>query len=189
MPLKAATPGGDSLSVVRLRLLLIAVVIGVCGVVAGVAAPGGSARPGALGDGCLVMSQGFGKVTITLTRGVVFGRFQEGWVAYSDVDGDATANLPKVPGVPFTKVADHLWKFGPAANVRFRSSGPTKLIVNAQSVDLSVAGKGTAVLSVNGFIQDFAGKFSVDAASFCEDNFQQMPLTPTRFLISSPVTG
>jgi hypothetical protein len=187
MSLKAATPCGDSLSVVR--LFLCAVVIGICGVVAGVAAPGGSARSDALGDGCLVVSQGFGKVTITLTRGVVFGRFQEGSIVYVDVDGGTTPNLPKVPLVAPAKVGEHAWKFGTAANVRFRSTGPTKLILYAQSVDLSVAGKGTAVLSVSNFIQDFAGKFSVDASSFCEDNFQPMPLTPTRFLISSPVQG
>jgi hypothetical protein len=59
--------------------------------------------------------------------------------------------------------------------------------VNAQSVDLSVAGKGKAVLSVNGFSQDIAGKFSVDAGSFCEDGFQKMPLNPTKVLVSSPV--
>ena len=111
-------------------------------------------------------------------------------MAYSDVDGDVTTtNLPKVPGVIPTKVNDHVWKFGPAANVRFRSAGPTKLIVNAQSVDLSVAGKGTASLFLDRWIQDFAGKFSVDANSFCEDNFQKMPLNPTKFQISSPVAG
>ena len=50
-----------------------------------------------------------------------------------------------------------------------------------------MAGKGKAVLSVNGFSQDIAGKFSVDASSFCEDSFQRMPLNPTKVLISSPV--
>jgi hypothetical protein len=174
----------------RPRLLVGAALIVVSGALAGVFATVGDARSSTPGDGCLVVSKGFGKVTITLTRGVVFGRFQEGWVSYSDVDGDGTTtNLPKVPGVIPTKINDHVWKFGPAADVRFRSSGPTKLIVNAQSVDLSVAGKGTASLFLNGWIQEFAGKFSADDASFCEDNFQKMPLTPTRFQISSPVAG
>jgi hypothetical protein len=174
----------------RPRLLVGAALIVVSGALAGLLATTGSARSSAPGDGCLVVSKGFGKVTITLSRGVVFGRFQEGTLAYSDQDGDdTTTNLPKVPGVVPTKVNDHLWKFGPAANVRFRSSGPTKLIVNAQSVDLSVAGKGTATVFLNGWIQEFAGKFSVDDESFCEDNFQKMPLTPTKFQISSPVAG
>jgi hypothetical protein len=177
----------------RPRFLVGAALIVVCGALAGVYATAGDARSSTPGDGCLVVSKGFGKITITLTRGVVFGRFQEGWLAYSDQDGDdTTTNLPKVPGVIPTKINDHVWKFGPAANgggVRFRSAGPTKLIINAQSVDLSVAGKGTASLFLNGWIQDFAGKFSVDANSFCEDNFQKMPLTPTKFQISSPVAG
>ena len=174
----------------RPRLLVGAALIVVSGALAGILATTGEARSSAPGDGCLVVSKGFGKVTITLTRGVVFGRFQEGSLAYSDVDSDDTSsNLPKVPGVIPTKVNDHVWKFGPAANVRFRSAGPTKLIINAQSVDLSVAGKGTAMLFLDRWIQDFAGKFSVDDQSFCEDNFQKMPLTPTRFQISSPVAG
>ena len=92
----------------------------------------------------------------------------------------------------FTKAVatDHIWKYGPADSVRFRATGPTKLIINAQFIDLSVAGKGTAVLSVGGFLPDITGnKFSVDAASFCEEGFQQMPPLPTRVPISSPVAG
>ncbi len=175
----------------RSRLLAGVALVVVAGAIAGVFATGGDARSSTPGDGCLVVNKGFGKMTITLTRGVVFGRFQEGTLAYSDQDsGDTTTNLPKVPGVTPTKVNDHVWKFVAAGpNVRFRSAGPTKLIINAQSVDLSVAGKGTATLFLDRWIQDFAGKFSVDATSFCEDNFQKMPLTPTKFQISSPVAG
>ncbi len=87
------------------------------------------------------------------------------------------------------KISDHVWRYGPADNLRFRATGPTKLIVNAQFIDLSVAGRGSAILSAASFDQTFAGSFSVDAASFCGDKFQQMPLTPTRFSISSPVAG
>jgi hypothetical protein len=135
-----------------------------------------------------VVNKGFGKITITLSRGIVFGRFLSGTLTYSDQDTtDTVTNLPKVRGVDPTKVNDHVWTYGPAELVRFRSAGPTKLTVNAQSVDLSVAGKGKALLSVNGFSQDIAGKFSVDASSFCEDGFQKMPLNPTKVLISSPV--
>jgi hypothetical protein len=155
---------------------------------AGAFAAAGEAQPNSPGDGCLVVNKGFGKITLTLSRGIVFGRFQSGTLTYTDQDSsDSVTNLPKVPGVSPTKVNDHVWTYGPADLVRFRSAGPTKLTVNATSVDLSVAGKGKAALSVNGFIQDIAGKFSVDASSFCEDGFQKMPLNPTRVLISSPV--
>jgi len=155
---------------------------------AGAFAATGDAQSTTPGDGCLVVNKGFGKITITLSRGIVFGRFQSGLLTYNDQDStDTVTNLPKVPGVVPTKVNDHVWTYGPAELVRFRSAGPTKLTVNAQSVDLSVAGKGKAVVSVNGFSQDIAGKFSVDASSFCEDGFQKMPLNPTKVLISSPV--
>src|SRR5262245_7501046 len=86
-----------------------------------------SARQNAVGDGCLVVEQGYGKVTIALTRGIIFGRFQSGTITYSDQDTtDGVLNLPKVPQVVPTKVGDHTWVYGPAADVRFRASGPTK---------------------------------------------------------------
>jgi hypothetical protein len=171
----------------RLRLLgtLFVLSIGIAGVFAAT----GSARSATPGDGCLVVKQGYGKVTITLTRGVIFGRFQSGTLVYVDNEADSVANLPKVPGVVPTKTGDHTWQYGVADNVRFRSSGPTKLIVNAQWIDLSAAGKGTAKLWVADFDQDIAGKFSVDDESFCEVGFQKMPLVPSKFLISSPVAG
>ena len=170
-----------------MRPYLCAAVLIVTGLVAGMAAPGGSARSTTPGDGCLVVSQGFGKVTVTLMRGVIFGRFSGGILLYSDQGGDA--RLPIVPGVTPTRSSEHVWKYGTADNVRFRATGPTKLIVNATFIDLSVAGKGTAVLSVGTFDPAIAGKFSVDASSFCGSDFQQMPLVPTRFPISSPVAG
>jgi hypothetical protein len=171
----------------RVLATLFVLAIGAAGVFAATA----GAQPQSPGDGCLVVNKGFGKITLMLSRGIVFGRFQSGTLSYTDQDTtDNVTNLPKVPGVAFTKVNDHVWTYGPAdtpTGVRFRSAGPTKLTVNAQSIDLSVAGKGKAVLSVAGFSQDIAGKFSVDDDSFCEDNFQKMPLSPTKFLISSPV--
>ena len=172
-----------------MRLLLCAAVVISCGLVAGIAAPGGSARASAPGDGCLVVSQGFGKVVVALTRGVIFGRFQSGSLSYNDQGGEP--NLPIVPGVtPAKSVAsDNVWKYGPADNVRFRATGPTRLVVNAQFIDLSVAGRGAATLYVGSFIPDFAGKVSVDASSFCEANWQRMPRIPTRYSISSPVAG
>ena len=119
----------------RSRLLAGVALVVVAGAIAGVFATGGDARSSTPGDGCLVVSKGFGKMTVTLTRGVVFGRFQAGSLGLQRLDGDVTTtNLPKVPGVTPTKVNDHVWKFVAAGpNVRFRSAGPTKLIVNAQS--------------------------------------------------------
>src|SRR5262252_2104566 len=139
---------------------------------AGAFAATGSAQPTTVGDGCLVVEQGYGKVTITLTRGIIFGRFQSGTITYSDQDTtDAVSNLPKVPQVIPTKVGDHTWVYGPADNVRFRTAAPTKLTIDAQYISLSAAGKGWTRLSVgtgpSAFSQDIAGKFSVDDKSFC----------------------
>ena len=171
-----------------MRPLLCAAAVLATGLVVGIAVPGGSAATTTVGDGCLVVSKGYGKVTITLTRGVVFGRFQSGWLTYSDL-GQSAPNLPTVPQVPFTKLKDHLWMYGQADNVRFRASGPTKLTINAQWMNRSVAGKGTAILSTAGFIQDIAGTYSNDSASFCDDpaTFLKMPILPTKVQISSPI--
>ena len=176
----------------RVLTTLLVVSIGAAGVFVATATaraqmPARSQMPG---DGCLVVEQGYGKVTIGLTRGVILGRFQSGTIRYSDQDTtDAVVNLPKVPQVLPTKVGDHTWIYGPADNVRFRASGPTKLTINAQYIYLSAAGKGWTRLWVAGFLPDIAGKFSVDDASFCAAGFQKMPLVPTRFPISSPVAG
>src|SRR5579859_5912736 len=168
-----------------MRPLLCAAAIVFSGALAGVFATGGAASTATPGDGCLVVSKGFGKVTITLSRGIISGRFASGTLWYSDLNSD-TPRLPSVPGdVAFTKTSDHLWKYGTADFLRFRTSGPTKIIVNATSMDLSVAGKGTGVLWTNGFIQSIAGTFSADATSFCDDptSFLKMPVAPTKVQI------
>jgi hypothetical protein len=171
-----------------MRPLLYAALIVVSGLTVGILAPLGGATTSTPGDGCLVVDQGFGKVTINLTRGVVFGSFQQGYLLATDQNGDA--KLPIVPGVTPVKVSDHTWKYGQADNVRFRTTGgPTTLVVNALFMNLSVAGKGTATLSVTTFRPSISGRFSVDASSFCSDNFQRMPLAATKYQISSAVAG
>ena len=178
-----------------MRPLLCAAAILVSGAVAGVYAAVVSARSTTPGDGCLVVQGGFGKVTVTLTKGVVFGRYTDGFLLYNDQGGDV--NLPNVPGVFPTKslINDNVWKYSNATNVRFRTTGPTKLTIDATFINLSVAGKGTAVLSRAGLthvpstLLPPSNAYSVDAASFCEDNFQKMPLALTKVQIASPVSG
>jgi len=175
-----------------MRLLVCASVLAVS-VVAGVFAPGGTARSTTPGDGCLVVTKGYGRITVALTRGVVFGRFQSGTLKYDDQGLDPT--LPRVAGVRPTKLGDHVWVYGPGDGVRFRASGPTKLVVYAQSIDLSVAGRGAAVVSDAGLdavpsvLNPPYNAYSVDSGSFCEDNFQKMPQFPVRVQISSSVAG
>ena len=173
-----------------MRPLLCAAAILAAGAVVGVAAPGGAARSSLAGDGCLVVSEGFGKVTINLRRGVVFGRFSSGTLTVNDLDGEAkqpTINGGLTGSVAGVKISDHLTQYS-ADSMRFRTSGPEKLTINATFIDLSVAGKGSATLWSTSFEPDFSGTFSVDAASFCTDNFQQMPALPKRFPISTPLS-
>lgn len=146
-------------------------------------AASGRASGGTVGDGCLVVSNGFGRVSFTLTRGVVFGRFGEGTVKIEDLD-ETDSSVPKVYNALQVKVGEH--KYSYTGNlVRFRTTGPVKVSINAQFIDLSVVGKGTALLSANSFdVPD--NVFSVDAASFCEEGFQELPLKPTKFPIAAP---
>lgn len=178
----------------RPRPLLCAALIVVSGALAGVFAGTGVAQTATPGDGCLVVQGGYGKVWINLTRGVVFGRFESGQLQYSDLNLDVT-RLPTVPGLTPTKTKDHLWTYPTATNVRFRATAPTKLLVYAQSMDLSVAGKGTASITragldfVPSILSPPSNAYSVDAASFCGANFQKMPLLLAKVQISSPVAG
>jgi hypothetical protein len=173
----------------RVRTLLCAVVLGLAvGAAAGLAAPQGRATTRTPGDGCLVVQSGFGKVTVVLTRGVLFGRAQSGTVTIDDlVAGDGT---PRVFGfsITRTRVADRTYQYS-GANLRFRSTGAVRLTVSdATFIDLSVVGRGAATLSSGTFDVPF-NLFSVDSASFCEEGFQQMPVKPTRFVLASPDIG
>jgi hypothetical protein len=172
-----------------MRPLLCAALVVVSGLTVGVFAPRGSATANTPGDGCMVVSNGIGKVTVKLTRGVVFGRFQEGDVTIDDLSTDDAP--PSVYGTPGVKVGDHSKKY--TGNlIRFRTNGPVKITINAQTINLSVVGKGTAWLSSFNFdVLPPDNVFSVDAASFCEDNFQPMPTLqkPAKYSISSPIAA
>jgi len=186
--LKVGTPGGDSLTYVR--PLVCAAAILVSGLAVGISAPSGAASHATPGDGCLVVTDANGRVSLNLTRGIVFGRFDSGTIVASD-DG---AQLPTVKSAVATltgvKIGEHTWKYGPADNVRFRTSGPTKLTVReANFIELSAVGRGTATLSGASFFQPATSSFSVDSSSFCLDGQQDMPSIPTKYQISSPIAG
>jgi hypothetical protein len=171
-----------------MRPLVSAAFVIASGVLAGVLAPGGhatSATAGTLGDGCLVVKQGIGKVVVSLTRGVVFGRFDEGTVKFDDVVPSDNSTIKVFPAAP-TKVTD-TWTTYSGFQIRFRTSGALRISFLGQGLDLSAVGKGTALLSSAGL--GFAGSFSVDAASFCQDGFQTMPPVATKFPVANPVTG
>ncbi len=174
-----------------MRPLLCAALVLASGLVVGIVAPRGGATTSTPGDGCLVVQNGLGRITVSLTRGVVFGRFSQGTVKIDDpIEGDGSP--PSVYGAPAVKLTDHRTSYT-GDQVRFRTAGAVKIVVNAQAIQLSAVGKGWAQLfagdSLGGFVPGFSGKFSVDAASFCQDNLLQMPAVATKYPISSPVAG
>ncbi len=166
-----------------MRLVACALTAVAASVLAALSAPSGEASGGTVGDGCLVVTNGFGKVAFTLSRGVVFGRFGEGTVKIEDLDV-ASTSVPKVYNALPVKIGERKYSYT-GTLVRFRTTGPVRISIYAQFIDLSVVGRGTALLSASSF--DFADNlFSVDAASFCEEGFQPLPLKPTRFPIAAP---
>ena len=171
-----------------MRPLACAALVIASGALVGVFAPGGRATSRAVttpGDGCLVVKQGIGKVVVALTRGVVFGRFDEGTVKFDDVLAGDNSTIKVFPATP-TRVTD-TWTTYSGSQIRFRTSGAVRISFTGQLLDLSAVGKGTTWLSSAGL--GFAGTFSVDASSLCLDGFQDMPPIATKFQIANPVTG
>jgi len=188
--LKLGTPVGDTLS--SMRPLLCAAVVLASGLVVGIFVPSGAASASAPGDGCLVVKSGFGNVSIALTRGVVFGRVQSAESITTDdtVEGDFAP--PRVIGADSRRVLQdgsvrYTTNATSPGSMRFRSTGAVKIkITQATFLDLSVVGKGVAVLSNGGLNGAPNNQYSADAASFCQDAFLPLTLKPIKVSISSP---
>ena len=137
------------------------------------------AKPAAQDDGCLVVQAGRGIVSFN-AKGLVLGRFDQGQVDIEDpLPGDGNVrvfNFDKRRVLTETKTRYI------GERVRFRASGQFKVRVEALGMELSLAGKGTATLNSEGWID--AGQYSTDAQSFCESRFQPMPDLPRKITIS-----
>jgi hypothetical protein len=135
-------------------------------------------------DGCLVVSAGRGIVTVN-AKGFVFGRFDQGQVDIDDplpADGNV-----RVFGYEKKRPLSDTKTRYVGLNVRFRASGLFRIRTEAIGVDLSLAGKGTATVSSDGFFD--AGEYSTDAESFCESGLQPMPDVPRKLVISEQTPG
>jgi hypothetical protein len=152
---------------------------------AALAASASQAGPAAPDDGCLVVSEGRGIVSVS-ARGFVLGRFDEGQVEITDpVEGDGNV---KVSGYEKRQVLSETKTRYIGFYVRFRASGLFRVRVEANSgIEVSAAAKGTATLSSDDFVD--AGEFSVDADSFCAEKFQPMPDVPKKYVIAGQSTG
>ena len=161
----------------------------------GLAAPSGSARTTTPGDGCLVINSGFGNVTISLSRGVIFGRVLQGISSITVDDVNPADTPPVVYGYGSkTPLPDGRIRYTGNQNnapIRFKSQGAVKIrIADAELLDLSVVGKGYAILSSGSFDVP-QNTYSVDSTSFCQDNFQAIPpfgAKPVKAIISSPTS-
>jgi hypothetical protein len=177
-----------------MRPLLCAAVVLASGLTVGIFVPSGAASTSTPGDGCLVVKSGFGNVSITLTRGVVFGRVQSAAsIITDDTVGADGLPPPRVVGADNKKVLpDGRVRYTnnsttPGSSMRFRSTGAVKItIMQATFLDLSIVGKGVAVLSNGGLTGATNNQYSADAASFCQDAFLPLTLKPIKVSISSP---
>ncbi len=146
----------------------------------------GSSQAGseAQDDGCLVVSAGRGIVTIN-AKGFVFGRFDQGQVDIEDpiqTDGNI-----RVFGYEKKRLLGETKTRYVGFTVRFRASGLFRIRTEAIGMELSLAGKGTATVSSDGFFD--AGEYSIDAPSFCESRFQPLPDVSRKLVIAEQSTG
>ena len=135
-------------------------------------------------DGCLVVEAGRGIVSFN-AKGFVFGRFDQGQVDIEDpLQGDGNV---RIFGYQKKRLLSETKTRYIGSLVRFRASGLFRVRVEAVGMDLSLAGKGTATLTSDGFFD--AGEYSTDAQSFCEGRFQPMPDVPRRIVISEQTSA
>ena len=142
------------------------------------------AGPAALDDGCLVVDAGRGIVSFN-AKGFLLGRFDQGQIDIEDpLQGDGNV---RVFGYQKKRLLTETKTRYIGSLVRFRASGLFKVRIEALGMELSLAGKGTATLTSDGFFD--AGQYSTDAQSFCESRFQPMPDVPRRIVIAEQTAG
>lgn len=157
------------------RLLLLALVL-----VLAMPAVAGAIKRGP-GDGTLVVDNGRGMVFVN-ARGGIIGRFDTGRLIVDDpIASDGSG--PIVYGADRIRELDATRTLYIGEDVRFRLIGGLyRVRVQAVGMDLSVVGKGFAVLDGSGFTD--AGRFSINGGPF-----QPVPSVPTKFPLGAPPQG
>ena len=130
-------------------------------------------------DGCLVVTAGRGIVSVN-AKGFLLGRFDQGQIDIEDPL--ETDGYVRVTGFDKKRSLTETKTRYIGSLVRFRASGLFKVRIEALGMDFSLAGKGTATVSSDGFVD--AGHYSIDSQSFCETRFQQMPDIPRKLVIA-----
>ena len=118
-------------------------------------------------------------------KGFVFGRFDQGQVDIEDpIQADGNV---RVFGYEKMRLLTDTKTRYIGSLVRFRASGLFRIRVEAVGMDISLAGKGTATLSSDGFLD--AGEYSTDAESFCESQFEPMPDVARKLILAGQATA
>ena len=178
-------PAADTRCGMR-RGLLVAVSLALLLVVPAIA---GAARPEQQqADGCLVVANGSGIVTV-VAHGGIFGRFLYGGRVTIEDLSPGGGKAPKVFGAQDVRtISDTKTLYiGTSVRFRFTGGGLFRVVINAVGIDLSVVGRGTATLSSTGLFEP--GRYSVDDDSLCAKSFKPMPDTPTRVQVGAGGTG
>lgn len=149
------------------------------------ALPGAAlARPGAPGDGTLLIKDGVGKMTINAKGGGVIGHLGEGMLTVRDPNpGDNISEV--VTGADrMHSVNDFVTKYW-GRDIRFRYIGGKFMIaITGFDFDLSAIGRGTVTLIGRGTADD--GTYSLNGLA--PQPFPG-PFFPATFQLSSTSTG
>ncbi|HZQ66717.1 MAG TPA: hypothetical protein VFA66_15990 [Gaiellaceae bacterium] len=134
------------------------------------------------GDGTLAVDNAKGSIQLRVKGGII-GRFDQGGTidVYDPIAGDGAA--PVIKGCEFKEqVGPRHWECSSSqAEVRFRLIGGLyKVTIEANGIDLSIVGRGSAVLDGSGF-DDQTGRYSVNGGSY-----QPFPHISTKLSVSTP---
>jgi hypothetical protein len=137
------------------------------------------------GDGCLVVQNAMGIVTVN-AKGTMVGRIDQGQVTVTDpVAGDGTVRVTGYDEVE--RLSDTKKRYSGLSVIRFRASGRTIVRSEAIGIDLSAVGRGKVTLNGAGFFDP--GTYSLDSDSFCQENFKVVPDLPQTFPLGSQSSG
>ena len=135
------------------------------------------------GDGSLVVDNAQGIVILTV-RGGIIGRLDQGTIEVFDpVEGDGPA--PVVRGYQQARqLGPKRIQYSGEGDIRFRLIGGFyRVRIAAIGMDISVVGRGTALLDGSGFA-DQSGRYSLNGGPF-----QAMPHVPSRLSLGVPLPG
>ena len=137
---------------------------------------GAAGYPNGPGDGTLTVRDASGRVVVAATGGFI-GRFDRGSIRIVDPEPDDLAE-PIVTGGVRERVINERTSVYMGANVRFRLvGGKFRIAIHAKGIDLSVVGRGSAVLDGQGGRD---GRFS-----FNGEPYRSLPDFPEPFQLGA----